>query len=258
MDKITIIIPAYNEEKRIGTTLEEYGSFFQKMRIERKIDAKILVVINNTTDETEKIVKKYSKKYPSIKYIDLVLGGKGYAVTEGFKIALEEKADYVGFSDADSATSPEEFMKLIVACKKYDGAIADRYLPESVIKPKPSIQRLIARRMFNFVIRALMFLPYGDTQCGAKVFKRRAINKIISELTMSQWAFDVEMLYLLKKRGFKIVSIPIKWVDKEYSTINFWQAGPWMVLGILRLRILNSPFRVFMKIYDKLIGFVPK
>jgi glycosyltransferase involved in cell wall biosynthesis len=253
MKKITLVIPAYNEEKRIGPTLEAYGSFFSRKDILKKVNANILVVINNTTDKTEEIVKKYSKIYKKISYVDLVQGGKGYAVVEGFKLALKGSSEYIGFVDADMATLPTEYMKLVDSINGFDGAIADRYLPKSIIKPKPSIQRLIAKRMFNFVIRVMMLLPYRDTQCGAKVFKRKAISEVINQLSMSKWAFDVELLYFLRKNRFNVISVPTKWIDKEYSTINFWQAGPWMVLGVLRLRIINSPLKNFMQIYDKLV-----
>lgn len=258
MEKIAIVIPAYNEEKRIGNTLEGYGSFFTMLAKKDIFDAKIIVVINNTTDKTEEIVKGFSKKYKIISYVDLLHGGKGYAVIEGFKIALRGKFSYIGFVDADMATSPEEFLKVIRASRNGDGAIADRYLPTSKISPKPSLSRLIAKRLFNFLIRSLMLLPFGDTQCGAKVFKRVALSRVIDKLSMSQWAFDVELLYHLNKQGYRIKAIPTKWVDKKYSTINFWSAGPLMALGVLRLRILNSPFRRFMNIHDKLIGFIPK
>ena len=84
-------MPAYNEEKRIGKTLEEYSSFFENLRKSKKIDYEILVVINNTKDNTEKVVKSYSKKNKRIIYLNLVRGGKGYAVIEGFKDALKER-----------------------------------------------------------------------------------------------------------------------------------------------------------------------
>ncbi|MGV8142529.1 MAG: glycosyltransferase [Candidatus Pacearchaeota archaeon] len=258
MKKIAIIIPAYNEEKRIGPTLESYASFFDKIALRKEFDTKIHVVINNTTDKTEEIVKKYAKKYTRISYIDLLQGGKGYAVITGFKEMLRKDFALIGFVDADMATAPEEFYKLIKKMNGYDGAIADRYLPTSRISPKPSIGRLIAKRLFNFLIRSLMLLPFGDTQCGAKIFKREALAKVINQLSMSQWAFDVELLYHLNALGYRINAVPTKWVDKKYSTINFWSAGPLMALGVLRLRILNSPFRRFMKIHDKLIGFIPK
>ncbi len=258
MKKIAIIIPAYNEEKRIGPTLDSYASFFDKMKLRKEFDVKIHVVINNTTDKTEEIVKKYVKKYSRISYMDLLQGGKGYAVIEGFKEMLCEDFDLIGFVDADMATSPEEFYNLINEIKDCDGVIADRYLPKSKISPKPSIGRLFAKRLFNFLIRSMMFLPFGDTQCGAKIFKKEILAKVITRLSMSQWAFDVELLYHLHKNRYKIKAVPTKWIDKKYSTINFWSAGPLMALGVLRLRILNSPFRRFMNIHDKLIGFIPK
>ncbi len=258
MKKISIVIPAYNEEKRIGGTLENYTKYFNSLFKNKNLDYEIIVVINNTTDRTKEIVKKNKKKNKKIRYLNLKPGGKGYAVIEGFKDALKRNSDLIGFVDADMATSPKEYFKLIENIKNHDGVIASRYLNGSVIEPKPTIQRKIAKWMFNSLVRALLFLPYRDTQCGAKIFKRKAVEQIINNLTMSKWAFDVDLLYEMGKKGFKIVEIPTKWFDKEYSTINFWKAGPWMTLGVLRLRLLNSPFKNLMRIYDKVIGYIPR
>jgi len=255
---ISIIIPAYNEEKRIGKTLDKYSKYFEIQRRQKKIDYGILVVINNIMDRTEEIVKSAQKKNKRITYLNLKLGGKGFAVIEGFKEALKGGYDLIGFVDADMATSPEEYWKLIENMGKYDGIIADRYMKDSKIFPHPTMQRLFARKLFNFIIRSFLLMPLSDTQCGAKIFKREILEKIIPLLTMSQWAFDVELLYTLRKKDFRIRSFPTIWIDKEYSTINFWQAGPWMALGVIRLRILNSPFKRFIRVYDKLIGFIPK
>ena len=101
----------------------------------------------------------------------------------------------------------------------------------------------------------LVFMPYRDTQCGAKIFKRKAIEEVVSELGMSQWAFDLELIYVLRKRSYRIKEAPTVWSDREYSKINLIAAGPFMALAIIRLRILNSPFRNFIKLYDKMIGF---
>ncbi|MEK6847073.1 MAG: glycosyltransferase [Nanoarchaeota archaeon] len=258
MDKVAIIIPAYNEEKRIMATLKEYSTFFNNIVKNKILDYNIIVVINNTTDGTDEIVKGFAKKNKKISYIDLLRGGKGYAVIEGFKIALKRDFDYIGFVDADMATPPEELLKVIKEARNTDGAIADRYLKDSEIHPTPSVKRLIARRVFNFLIRALLLVPFGDTQCGAKFFKRDVLNIVINKLSMSQWAFDAELLYHLHKQGYKIKSVPTKWYDKEYSKINFWRAGPWMALGVVRLRLLNSNLKSFVRIYDKLIRFIPK
>ena len=258
--KLAIIVPAYNEEKRIGRTLDCYSKYFEYIRRNDELDYRILVVINNTSDRTEEIVRPYIENNSRISYLNFKRGGKGFAVIEGFKYFLAARGDFdlIGFVDADMATSPEEYHKLIIGIGYYDGIVADRYLKSSVIIPKPSYKRLLASKLFNFVIRALFFSNWGDTQCGAKIFKSEALEEIMPCLSMSNWAFDVDLVYTLKMKGFKIKSYPTVWIDKEYSTINFWKAGPWMTFAVIRLRILNSPFRMFIRIYDKLIGFIPR
>ena len=258
MYKISIIITDHNEEKMIGNNLETYSKYINKLKKEKKIDYEILVVINNTTDKTEEIVKLAQKKNKGINYLNLKPGGKGFAVIEGFKYSLKKSNDLIGFIDADMATSPEEYHKLINNIGYYDGIIADRYLKGSKIFPPPTLQRLFAKRLFNFVIRSLLFLPFGDTQCGAKIFRREALEKTIPCLVMSKFAFDVDLLYNLKKQGFKIKAEKTSWSDKGYSTVNFWRAGPWMALAIIRLRILNSPLKRFIRIYDKFVRIIPK
>ena len=254
MEKVSIIMPAYNEEKRIGKTLEAYSSYFNKQRKNKKLNYEILVVINNTKDKTEEIVKEHIKKNPSIRYLNFKRGGKGFAVIEGFKDALKRENYMVGFVDADMATSPDEYAKLIFSIKYCDGAIASRYIEGAKLFPKQSIQSIIASRIYNALIRILLMIPYRDTQCGAKIFKRVAIESALPYLSMSKWAFDIDLLYNIRKRGFKINEIPTVWSDKNYSKINFLQAGPWMALGVVRLRILNSIFRDFIRIYDNLLN----
>lgn len=256
--KSSIIIPAYNEEKRIGNTIKAYSEYFENLRNEGVMDYEILIVINGTTDNTEKIVRDYAKTNKRILCINLKKGGKGYAVIEGFKYALTRDSDLIGFVDSDMATSPESYYDLIKNIGSYDGVIADRYLPESVIDPRPSFKRILVSRIYNYLIRVLFMLPYRDTQCGAKIFKKKALSKIINQIGMTKWAFDLELIYLLRKNNFKIGAIPTVWSDREYSKINFVKSGPWMVLAIIRLRILNSPFNKFVKLYDKFIGFIPR
>ncbi len=261
MKKVSIIIPAYNEEKRIGKTLKEYSRYFEKIRLKKKVDYELLIVINNTTDKTLELVKRESKKNERILYLDLLRGGKGYAVIEGFKDSLKRNNDLIGFVDADMATSPEEYYKLIEVLlipNNFEGVIASRYIDGSKIYPHPTLQRKAAKLAFNFVVRSVLFLPFHDTQCGAKMFKRAAIENVLKKLTMSNWAFDVELIYAAKKNGFKIVEMPTIWIDKEYSKINFWKAGPWMVFGVMRLRLINSPFKSLLRIYDKLVKRVPR
>ena len=150
--KISIIIPAYNEEKRILNTLESYSSYFEKLRKKNKLNYEILVAINKTNDRTLKIVKSFKKKNKRIQYINLPKGGKGYAITEGFRVLLKKDFDYIGFVDADMATSPEAFYDLFLNIEGRDGIIGSRYLPGARVNPKQSLQRIIVSRVFNFII----------------------------------------------------------------------------------------------------------
>lgn len=258
MKRVSIVIPAYNEEKRIGKTLEAYSKYFRGLLVERKLDYEILVVINNTKDRTEEIVKEHMEKDERIKYLSFKRGGKGFAVIEGFKDALTRQNDLIGFVDADMATGPEEYYRLIEGVGRYDGAIADRYHKDSKVFPPNTFRRIVVSRMFALFTRALLFMPFKDTQCGAKLFRENVLKKVLPAISMSQWAFDVDLLYQSIKKGFKIVPVATNWFDREYSKINFWKAGPWMALGIIRLRIIDSPLRRFIKIYDKFIGFIKK
>jgi glycosyltransferase involved in cell wall biosynthesis len=253
MGKIYIIIPAYNEDKRIGGTLNEYLNYFNRDIVE------LIVVINNTTDHTEDIVKQYESTNTNLKHIVTPDGGKGNAIMLGFKDALSKANDndIICFVDADNATDPENLHKLIITlcsdlANETGAAIASRYLPGSILEPAQSFKRIIASRLFNVFIRMFLWLPYKDTQCGCKIIFASELKKIISYITSMQWSWDIDFLYQLKKQNIGCIEVPITWKDKEYSKINFMTAGPKMALGVIRLRILNSPFKWVVKIYNKL------
>jgi len=271
--KLWIIIPAHNEEKRIEHTLREYSYFWDRVVEEGKgsVDYKILVIINNSQDKTLEIVDKWAKKNSRIDYRDIKPGGKGFAIKEGFRLSLaletRERDSYIGFVDADCATGPEEFYRLYrkldyVSKKGYQykgnvdkrkwngGVIASRYMKGSVVQPKQSLVRIICSRIFNGWINGLMWLGIRDTQCGAKIFTAEAIKNIVEDLGITKWAFDVDLIHNLKKKGYYVLEIPTVWADKEYSKINFMEAGPKMALAVLRLRLLNSPLRFFIDFYD--------
>jgi glycosyltransferase involved in cell wall biosynthesis len=256
MDNIGIIIPAYNEERRIGKTLNVLTGYFENLRKQKKLNYEILIVINNTKDRTEEIVKSYEKKNKNIKSVNLVKGGKGFAVMEGFKIALKDKRNFnlIGFIDADLATPPEAFYDLVKNIGNNDGIIASRYINGAIIEPKPSILRKLASVGFISVVRVLFFMPFHDTQCGAKVFTRRAITELVKHLIQSNWAFDVNILYLLHKNGFKIKEIPTLWRDIEDSKLKVAKVSIQMFLAVLQLRIINSPFRRILRPLKLFIG----
>ena len=254
--KVSIIIPAYNEEKRIDKTLSAYSKYFDNLVKKKELNYEIIVSINNTTDKTLEIVKKHKKKNKKIRYLNLKPGGKGFAVIKGFKDALKRKNDLIGFVDADMATPPQAFHYLIKNINENSGIIASRYHKHSVVHPKQTWKRIASSRMFNALVRIVLFLPLRDTQCGAKLFKRKALERTLRTLTMSQWAFDVDLLYNMKKLGYSIKEAPTMWSDKSDSKINFLSAGPFMALGVIRLRLINSPLKFIVKAYDKITNFL--
>ncbi len=251
-ENLVIVIPAYNEEKRINETLLSYSSYFDKLKKKNKMNYEILIVINNTSDRTESIVKSLKRKKSNINYINLKEGGKGYAIVQGFKQALKKDFSLIGFVDADMSTSPESFYELVENLKKHDGIIGNRWSEKSKITKKQTLLRRTASRIFNFIVKSMFFMNYQDTQCGAKIFKKEVISKIVDKIYITQWAFDVNLLYLCKINNFKIIEFPTTWEDKGDSKLHVFKTSLKMFFGILRLRLLHSPFKPFIRLYDSM------
>ena len=247
-EKISIIIPAYNEEKRIKNTLEEYVKYFKQKVKDKKIkDFEIIIVINNTKDKTPEICKKIQRKNKEIKILNFKQGGKGFAVTEGFKDVLKRKNDLIGFVDADMATPPKAFYDLVKNIQNYDGIIASRWVKGAIVKKQTLLRRFVSRG-FNFLVRSTFLFKYKDTQCGAKLFKRHVVKKLVPELKLTEWAFDVNLLYLCKRNNFQIKEFPTIWEDKEESKISSVPKTSFqMFSGVVRLRLIYSPFEKILK-----------
>ena len=155
--------------------------------------------------------------------------------------------------DADNATPPKSFYDLIKNINGYDGIIANRFLKGSIISPKQPLSRIIASRCFNFMVRALFNINSRDSQCGAKLFKKEAIQKIIKNLGITKWAFDVDLLYQLKRKGYKVEECITEWHDQRGSKLRLKKTIPEMGLALIRLRLVYSPFRFVVRFYDKIV-----
>lgn len=243
---LSIIIPAYNEEKRISRTLHDYGSYFSTY----KKKTEIIVVLNGCKDNTLTLVKQLVKKYSIIRYVDIPPAiGKGGAIIEGFKLA---KGDIIGFADADGATPAQHFASLIQYINGADGFIASRWIKGAVVEPLQPLQRRIASRTFNFLVRLLFGLPFHDTQCGYKLFKKKAIHTVLPALSTTRWAFDVDLLYQLQRRHFSVKEVPAVWKDQSGSSIRVPRVSLEMLLAIIRLRLIYSPLRFIVGIYNSI------
>lgn len=256
--KLAIIIPAHNEEKRIERTLEAYLSYFNNIEKDGNLIYKIIIVINASKDKTKEIVEKIKKKEDHLEFLDLEKGGKGYAVIEGFKEAIKHEYDMIGFVDADMATIPSSFYDLVKNIGKYDGVLASRYVPGAKLIPSLTFRRIVVSRVFNLLVRSLFFIPYKDTQCGAKLFKSSALKNVIYDLGMTQWAFDIELLFRMHNDSMKIREIPTIWTDVADSKLKVGKTSLQMFFSVLQLRIINSPLRRFLHPLKSIVMFLWK
>ena len=215
-------------------------------------DVEFVVVINGSTDKTDEVVASYAAQFPCVRAIvepDPI--GKGGALIVGMRAA---HGDFIGFVDADGATQPEAFQDLMDSLGEAGGIIASRWAKGSQVSPRQPLDRRVASRAFNFLTRCLFGLRLTDTQCGAKLMRREAVEAILPHLGITQWAFDVDLLFQLRRAGFRIKEIPTVWHDVAGSKIQVGKASSEMILALTRLRLLYSPFRWVVGLYDRFIG----
>jgi len=199
--KLSILVPAYNEENRIKKTLLEYNSFLQK----NYDDYEIIVICDGCYDQTPTIV--------------------------------HATGDIIGFTDADGATPPTSYNKLIDATiKDTDIAIGSRKIKGAKITTHQSKDRELASKAFNLLVNIIFKLNIKDTQCGAKVFKKEVIKKILPSLTTKGFETDVELIWRAKKENYRLKEIPITWEHKGGETFNF-KYIPNMFINLIKLKI---------------------
>ena len=235
MTSLSVIIPACNEGRRIGPTVESYAT-----HLSARYDLELIVVMNGCTDGTDEVVSGIARKNGSIRPLTFRERlGKGGAVVEGLRAA---HGDIVGFTDADGSTDAAEFERLVAALAECDATIASRWLPGSSVPARQPLMRRVASRGFNLLVRLLLRLPFRDTQCGAKVFRRQAIERVLSRLRVANFAFDVELLYRLMQGGCVVKEVPITWRERCGSTVSMRKAIPAMFSTVLRLKLEGLPF----------------
>ncbi len=237
---IYLIIPARNEEKRIGHTLRQYLEYFP--------DLQVLVVLSMCRDNTVGVIEEIAKQFPGrVEWIESkpVWGNsKGRAIRDGLSYIIKHhQVDFIGFIDADNSVSPPEFAKLKQAVEKEGGvAIASRYLPDSYLKERESLLRIVASRIFRLLVKWLFRFEWGDTQCGGKIFFRAAVEEVLPYLKVNDMTFDIEILYYLRKFGWQVKEVPIIWRENTASTIStspwhFFRTSLQMFISLLVMRL---------------------
>lgn len=237
---LLLLIPAHNEEQRIGPVLREFAEHFRRHYPGR---FRIVVVLNGCRDNTEGVVRAAAAAYPEIEYLNFPERiGKGGALIEGLKLAPE--ADLIGYVDADGATDPAAFLQLVARAPQADCVIGSRWLPGAVLHQRQTWLRRLFSRAFHLLVQCLLRLNIKDTQCPAKVLHRAAVEAVHDRLQIADLAFDVNLLYVLKRAGFRILEVPIEWTDKLGSKVtqSLLRSSLVMFLSVVRLRLVYSPF----------------
>jgi dolichyl-phosphate beta-glucosyltransferase len=224
---LSLIIPVYNEEKRIGKTLIKVFDFFEKNNIEHEI----ILVDDCSGDNTLEIISKYKDRITVLKNDKNM--GKGYSVRKGM---LYAKGDLLLFSDADLSTPIEELDKFLKYIDEFDVLIASRNMKESDIKIKQPFFRSALGKIFPFFVNLLLVKGIKDTQCGFKLFKKECAKKIFSKQRIDRWSFDVEILFIANKYGYKIKEIPVIWENDILSKVNSIFDPPKMLFELLRIK----------------------
>jgi glycosyltransferase involved in cell wall biosynthesis len=233
-----LLIPAYNEERRIEPVLRDYARFFQE---QYRGKFQLVVVLNGCTDNTLGVVQKVTEDFSSVSYLNFPGPiGKGGALIEGLKLA--PFADLIGYVDADGATPPQAFLELVRHLDAADCVIASRWLPGAVIHQSQASQRRLASRVFHLIVQGLFWLNIRDTQCGAKVMKRAAVETIHSYLRIADMAFDINLLVALHRAGFRILEIPTEWTDQIGSKVALGRTSLTMFLSVVRVRLIYWPW----------------
>ena len=237
--KLSIVIPAFNESSRIEATLERVMACVDA----EGWDAEVLVVDDGSKDQTAAIVERWMDLHPRLHLIENPGNrGKGYSVRNGL---LQAAGDIVMFTDADLSAPMEEANRLLAAIEAgADVAIGSRWLDRARQTIQQPLYRQLFGRCFNGITRGVMGLPFKDTQCGFKAFRREAAQVIFRLQRIERWGFDPEILFIARKLRYSIVEVPVTWGHDERSRMSYLKDGMKMLeeMAVIRYNSLAGRY----------------
>ena len=233
MDSLSIVIPAYNEEKRLPQTLRQVLDWFVRGNFSFR---EVIVVDDGSRDGTARVVEEFANTNANLRLArNPGNRGKGYAVRHGM---LEAKGEWILYTDADLSTPITEIEKLCRAAREQNAAIAigSRAVDRSLVEVHQPALRELSGRCFNLVMRAVTGLPFRDTQCGFKLYRADAARQVFSRQQQEGFSFDVEDLLIAKKLGVRAVEVPVRWANVEGTKVRLSQ-GIKSFLDLVKIRM---------------------
>ena len=236
--QLSIVIPAYNESARIGETLERVLGCVAA----QNWDAEVLVVDDGSKDDTAAIVQRWMTVHPRLHLVKNPGNrGKGYSVRNGL---LQAAGEIVMFTDADLSAPMEEAERLLAALADgADVAIGSRWMDRTRQTIHQPLYRQFFGRCFNWITRTVMGLPFKDTQCGFKAFKRSAAQVIFRLQRIERWGFDPEILFIARKLKYVIREVPVTWGHDERSRMSYLKDGMKMLEEMVLIRVNSAAGR---------------
>lgn len=228
--ELSIVIPSFNEEKRLPATLERIASYIGASG--RRTE--VIVVDDGSTDHTAEAAESFRGRIAELRVISNGQNrGKGYSVRNG---SLEARGEIVLFTDADLSAPIEEADKLLGKMNEFDVAIGSRAMNRGLIEVHESKFREFAGIVFNRVVRLILRLPFVDTQCGFKAFRREKCRIIFEQQTIERFGFDPELLYLARHHGLKTVEVAVRWAHSPATKVSMLRDSVQMFLDVLIIR----------------------
>ena len=229
---MSIILPAYNEEKRLGPTLARIVEYLDG----KDWSAEIIVVDDGSRDGTVKLVEEWMKKDSRIRLVrNPENKGKGFSVRNGM---LRARGKYRLFSDSDLSTPIEELDKLLSHIGGgVDVAIGSSSIEGSDVQVSQPFYRVFMGKTFNFLVRLLFQTKMRDTQCGFKLFTKEAVESVFPKAQVNRFGFDVEVLCLAENMGYKVKEVPVVWINSEETKVSAVKDSLDMFLDLIRIRM---------------------
>jgi glycosyltransferase involved in cell wall biosynthesis len=226
--QVSLVIPAYNEERRLPETLSRVVKFLHS----QEFAWEVVIADDGSTDRTAAIVADSSRTQPNLHLLSLEHGGKGHAVRNGM---LAAQGRFCFLSDADLSVPIEDLPHFLPALEQAEVAIASREAQGAVRYDEPVYRHLMGR-VYNLFVRLLLLPGIQDTQCGFKGFRHEVVSPLFSRQGMGGWGFDVELLYLARQAGYRIVEVPVHWTYGRHSRISPLRDSWRMTRDLLRVR----------------------
>jgi dolichyl-phosphate beta-glucosyltransferase len=228
--ELSIVIPSFNEEVRLPASLGKIAEYIR----DRRPNTEVLVVDDGSTDRTAAVAESLRDRIPGLRVISNGINrGKGFSVKHG---SLEATGEVVLFTDADLSAPIEEAEKLFAALKSCDVAIGSRAVDRSLIEVHESVFREFAGIIFNRIVRLILWLPFVDTQCGFKAFRRERCRIIFEQQTIERFGFDPELLYLARHHGLSIKEVPVRWAHSPATKVSMMRDSVQMFLDVFIIR----------------------